>query len=64
MQIAKIDFGHTQVFEDATTFTCLLFVSSAAQEQAGFALLPQRSLLATARPSLISFPTVSLSAGP
>jgi hypothetical protein len=59
-----IDFGHAQVFEDATTFTCLLFLSSAGQEQAGFALLPEPTFLATDRPQLTSFPNAVLSAVP
>ena len=59
-----IDFGHAQVFEDATTFTCLLFLSSTANEKAGFALLPQPSLLATTRPPLLPIANASLSAGP
>ena len=42
-----VDFGHAQVFEEATTYTCLLFLEGASSGSVAYAKIDTPSMLAT-----------------
>lgn len=58
-----VDFGHAQVFEGATTFTCLLFLSVAPQTDINFASAQPPDSIALVRPVFEQYPTSQLNSG-
>jgi hypothetical protein len=58
-----VDFGHSQVFKNATTYTCLLFLDKSAPGELSYLQInPQESTFQTSRFDKI--PSVSLSNNP
>ena len=57
-----IDFGHDQVFDGASTFTCLLFLSSTANETLSFARVQPAASLALSTPPFRTYQSSQLDA--
>lgn len=58
-----IDFGHAQVFDGATTFTCLLFLSTAQNAEVDFACAAPPNAIAVKRPQFEKYPSSQLNGG-
>ena len=51
-----IDFGHAQVFNNATTYTCLLFLSGSRSDSVCYAAVQEPAILTSSRPECKEFP--------
>lgn len=58
-----VDFGHAQVFDGATTFTCLLFLSTAPNTDVEFACINPPNAIAIKRLQFEKYPSSRLSGG-